>query len=111
MSVTRTSVGARSGESASERRRAGRANQATPRAAALARNFHDRCAAMKNWSMVLLLASACATVDDVDELERQGKGFANARPFKNALGTSGTWSTAGSVEVDGPFFEELGTNG
>jgi hypothetical protein len=35
----------------------------------------------------------------------------NMRPFPNATGLAATYSTAGKVDLQGPFFQSLGTNG
>src|SRR5579863_1319345 len=35
----------------------------------------------------------------------------NLFPFINFTGFSGTYSSAGSVDLSGPFFQSLGTNG
>src|SRR5271167_3837554 len=35
----------------------------------------------------------------------------NLRPFANSTGAAATFSTAGKVDLTGPFFQSLGTNG
>src|SRR5688500_3551483 len=64
------------------------------------------------WMLGLLAATACVTEDDTSAstLESQ-TSIPNNHPFQNSLGTSATFSTAGSVDLTNEFFQEFGTNG
>ena len=53
----------------------------------------------------LLIVSASGTAG-----EHQGF-LPNMLPFPNATGVAATFSTAGRVDLQGPFFQSLGTNG
>src|SRR5262245_56630041 len=39
------------------------------------------------------------------------KSIPNGSHFPNSAGTLSTYSTAGSIDLTGPFFQSLGTNG
>ena len=56
------------------------------------------------------LLAALLIVSVPGEAERQGH-LPNMVPFHNPSGFAATFSTAGSVDLDNPFFQSLGTNG
>src|SRR5690349_109280 len=41
----------------------------------------------------------------------QAQSLPNLFPFPNAAGILATYNTAGTVDLNGPFFQALGTNG
>jgi hypothetical protein len=71
---------------------------------------------MKAVGGILLTISAfgCAAdpaVDQTMEEARHGSRIVNDKKFPNPSGYAATFSTAGSVDLTGPFFQDLGTNG
>jgi cytochrome c peroxidase len=61
---------------------------------------------------VMSMAAACVTQDDLGSAESESKQkIKNGREFKNELGTSATFSTAGFVSMDTAFNQDLGSNG
>lgn len=63
----------------------------------------------------LLAVAAFAVVGAVSGDDQHGQGGKPAIPngalFPNPAGASSTYSTAGSIDLTGPFFQSLGTNG
>jgi cytochrome c peroxidase len=72
---------------------------------------------MRVMAVVLALASvssgcALATSDEADvELGVAGQALFNNQEQINLAGASATYSPAGAVNLSGPFFESIGTNG
>ena len=63
----------------------------------------------------LLAVAAFAVVGAVSGDDQNGQGgkisIPNGARFPNPAGTSSTYSTTGSIDLTGPFFQSLGTNG
>jgi cytochrome c peroxidase len=67
---------------------------------------------MKFWLPVCVALVGCVHHDDLDEIESESKHtIKNNHAFKNELGKSQTYSTAGSIDLTNEFFQEFGTNG
>jgi cytochrome c peroxidase len=71
---------------------------------------------MKAVGGILLTICAFGCTDNVDtdqsmEEARHGQRIVNDKKFPNPFGYAATFSTAGSVDLTGPFFQDLGTNG
>lgn len=55
------------------------------------------------WVVVLALLTGCTAIADIE--------LPNLFPFLDFAGLSATNSTTGSIDLSGPFFQSLGTNG
>ena len=66
------------------------------------------------WMFWVLGVSSCA-LDLPDEstvvAETGSTSISNDKQFNNATGTAATFSTVGRIDLTGPFFQNLGTNG
>src|SRR5215470_191752 len=64
--------------------------------------------------LLTICVFGCTTVIDEDQQTaeaRKGQRIVNDKKFPNPFGYAATYSTAGSVDLTGPFFQDLGTNG
>jgi hypothetical protein len=65
-------------------------------------------------AMLALAASACVEEPDTSDtasLLRKNGFLPNGTPIQNPLGMTATVSTAGSIDLNNEFFQDLGTNG
>jgi cytochrome c peroxidase len=59
---------------------------------------------------LLFAASACIDLPEEDTVVSSAT-VANDQPYANSLGTAATYTTAGVIDLGGPFFKSLGSNG
>lgn len=72
----------------------------------------------KWWTLAVVLGGVTACTDDTnndnqttEEVARHTDRLRQDQPFRNPSGYAATFSSTGSVDLSGPFFQSLGTNG
>jgi cytochrome c peroxidase len=65
----------------------------------------------RRYSFAVVLLALIGLIVTVESGAGEGPTLPNLFPFLNATGFSQTYSTAGKVDLSGPFFQSLGTNG
>ena len=67
-----------------------------------------------HWLIGVLLVGGCATEDPTATVQadlHRSHSLQNNFPILDVAGVSTTWSTAGKVDLENPFFQDFGTNG